>query len=152
MLGALAIACGTAAASADPADHVVFAPDELAWGPAPAALPPGAQAVVLYGDPGKEGLFALRLLLPDGYIIPPHWHPKPEIVTVLSGRFRLGMGENADRDGGEALTAGSFFALPPEMAHFAFADEATVIQLNSTGPWQLTYVDPADDPRLHVSQ
>jgi len=33
------------------------------------------------------------------------------------------------------------------MAHFAFVDEDTVIQLNSTGPWGLTYVNPADDPR-----
>jgi hypothetical protein len=33
------------------------------------------------------------------------------------------------------------------LAHFAFADEDTVIQLNSMGPWGLTYVNPADDPR-----
>jgi hypothetical protein len=33
------------------------------------------------------------------------------------------------------------------MAHYVFADGDTVIQINSTGPWGLTYVNPKDDPR-----
>lgn len=136
---------GAAAGAAE--EHRIVSPQDIAWGPAPASIPPGAEAAVLYGDPGKEGLFALRLKLPAGYHIPPHMHPKPEIVTVISGTFRLGMGETADKDEGQALPAGSFFALPPGMAHYAYADEDTVLQLNSTGPWALTYVNPADDPR-----
>ena len=63
LIGALAIAGGPATADAA-ADHTVLAPEEMAWGPAPAAIPPGAEAVVLYGDPGKDGLFALRLRMP----------------------------------------------------------------------------------------
>jgi len=127
--------------------HKIVSAQEIKWGPAPPSIPPGAQAAVLYGDPGKEGLFSLRLKLPKGYALAPHTHPKPEIVTVISGKFRLGMGEKADKSKAQALPAGSFFALPPGMAHFAFADGDTVIQLNSTGPWGLTYVNPADDPR-----
>jgi quercetin dioxygenase-like cupin family protein len=92
-------------------------------------------------------LFAFRLKVPRGYHIPPHTHPKPEVVTVISGTFRLGMGEKADKAKAQVLPAGSFFALPPGMAHFAYADEDTVIQINSNGPWGLTYVNPADDPR-----
>jgi quercetin dioxygenase-like cupin family protein len=126
---------------------VIVNAQEVKWGPAPPSIPPGAQAAVLYGDPGKEGLFSLRLKLPKGYAIPPHSHPKPEIVTVISGTFRLGMGEKADKSKGQALPPGSFFALEPGHAHFAFADSDTVIQLNSTGPWGLTYVNPKDDPR-----
>src|SRR5262249_8811862 len=128
-------------------EHRIASPQDIKWGPAPASIPPGAEAAVLYGDPTKEGLFALRLKMPAGYHIPPHIHPKPEIVTVISGTFRLGMGKTANKDKGQALPAGSFFALAPGMAHYAFADEDTVIQLNSTGPWALTYVNPADDPR-----
>jgi quercetin dioxygenase-like cupin family protein len=128
-------------------EHRIVSPQDIKWGPAPASIPAGAEATVLYGDPAKEGLFALRLRMPAGYHIPPHMHPKPEIVTVISGTFRLGMGETADKQKGQALPAGSFFALAPGMAHYAFADEDTVIQLNSTGPWALTYVKPADDPR-----
>jgi quercetin dioxygenase-like cupin family protein len=121
--------------------------NEIKWSPAPPSIPAGAEAAVLYGNPGKEGLFALRLKLPKGYALAPHMHPKPEIVTVITGTFRLGMGDTANRSKAQPLGAGSFFALQPGMAHFAFADEDTVIQLNSSGPWTLTYVNPNDDPR-----
>ncbi len=145
----VAVACALisapAAARAMEGHSIIAA--QIKWGPGPASIPPGAQAATLYGDASKEGLFALRLKLPKGYHLPPHTHPKPEIVTVISGMFRLGMGDTADRSKGQALPAGSFLALSPGMAHFAFADEDTVIQLNSTGPWGLTYVNPKDDPR-----
>jgi hypothetical protein len=38
------------------------------------------------------------------------------------------------------------------MAHYAYADEETVVQLSTSGPWGLTYVNPADDPRNAASQ
>jgi len=128
-------------------DHKVVSPQEIKWAAGPPSIPPGAEAAVLYGDPGKDGQFAMRLKIPKGYKIAPHTHPKPEIVTVISGTFRLGMGEKADESNAKALPAGSFFSMPPGMAHFASADEDTVVQLNSTGPWSLTYVNAADDPR-----
>src|SRR5262249_43191088 len=93
------------------------------------------------------GMFAFRLKLPKGYHIPPHTHPKPEIVTVLSGSARLGMGTSADHGKAQVLPAGSFFALDPGSAHYFFADDETVIQLNSTGPWGINYINPKDDPR-----
>ena len=128
-------------------DHAVLAPQEVKWGAGPPSIPPGAQAAVLYGDPSKEGPFALRLKMPDGYKIPPHTHPKQEVVTVISGTFSLGMGETADPAKAKALPAGGFFSLPPGMAHYAVTEGETVVQLNSMGPWTLTYVNPADDPR-----
>jgi len=102
---------------------------------------------VLYGDPTREGPFALRLRLPAGYAIPPHIHPGPEIVTVISGEFRLGMGERADRAAARPLPAGGFFAADPGMAHYAFTDRETVVQLTSVGPWSVQYIRPEDDPR-----
>jgi hypothetical protein len=123
-------------------------PQEIEWQPAPASVPEGAEMAVLYGNPGEEGQFALRLRFPEGYHLPPHTHPRPEIVTVLSGTFHLGMGETADR--AEDPGPGGWQLLricPRNMAHFAYTDEETVIQLNSIGPWGLDYVDPADDPR-----
>jgi quercetin dioxygenase-like cupin family protein len=147
-LGVAAIAGVAGAVMAQTTDgHRIIASQEIKWTPGPASLPPGSEAAVLYGDPAKEGLFAFRLKVPRGYHIPPHTHPKPEVVTVISGTFRLGMGEKADKAKAQVLPAGSFFALPPGMAHFAYADEDTVIQINSNGPWGLTYVNPADDPR-----
>ena len=152
LAGGFAVAAVVPAAADSMTEHTVVAPEEVKWGAAPASIPPGAEAAVLYGDPSKEGLFALRLKLPPGYHIPPHFHPKPEIVTVISGTFRLGMGEAADQSKAEPLPAGSFFAFAPGMAHYAYADGDTVVQLNSTGPWGLTYVNPKDDPRQQASQ
>lgn len=142
---AILVGAPIAALAAD--EHKIVSPQEIKWAPGPGSIPPGAEAAVLYGDPGKDGLFVLRLKLPKGYRIAPHSHPKPEIVTVISGTFRLGSGETADASKAQALPAGSFFAMAPGMVHYAVADEDTVIQLNSTGPWSLTYVNPKDDPR-----
>jgi quercetin dioxygenase-like cupin family protein len=128
-------------------EHKLLTTQDIKWGPAPPSIPAGAQVAVLYGDPGKDGLFAMRLKMPKGYRIAPHTHPKPEIVTVISGAARLGMGETVDAARAKVLPAGSFFAMPPGMTHFFLADEDTVIQLNSTGPWSLNYVNPNDDPR-----
>jgi quercetin dioxygenase-like cupin family protein len=127
--------------------HAMLAPQEIKWSPGPASIPPGSEVAVLFGDPSKEGLFAIRLKLPKGYRIAPHTHPKPEVVTVISGTFRLGMGDSFDQSKTKALPAGSFVALAPGMVHYASTDEDTVIQLNSTGPWSLNYVNPKDDPR-----
>ena len=127
--------------------HSIVSPQEIKWGPAPTVLPPGAEAAVLFGDPSKEGLFVLRLKLPAGYSVPPHTHPVDEVVTIISGTFSMGMGETADQSKAQPLPAGSFFALPPGTAHYVFIDEETIIQISTVGPWGLTYINPADDPR-----
>ena len=145
LIVAAGFACMTTGQTAD--DHKLMTPQDIKWGPGPPSVPAGAQAAVLYGDPAKEGVFAFRLKVPKDYRIAPHTHPKPEIVTVLSGTARLGMGTSGDRATAQVLPAGSFFALQPGMAHYFIADEETVIQLNSTGPWGITYVSEKDDPR-----
>jgi quercetin dioxygenase-like cupin family protein len=128
-------------------DHNVLAPNDVKWAAGPPSIPKGAQAAVLYGDPSKDGLFALRLKFPAGYHIPPHTHPKPEIVTVLSGTLYFGEGATADKAKAKELPAGSFFSMPPGMAHYVYTDQETVVQLNTVGPWGLTYVNEKDDPR-----
>src|SRR5438045_898101 len=57
--------------------------DQIQWKDGPAALPAGAQMAVLEGDPSKEGFFVFRGKMPDGYKVPPHWHPVAERITVL---------------------------------------------------------------------
>jgi len=144
----LSLAFGAFALPVSAADeHKMYGPSEIKWSPGPGSIPKGAEFVVLYGDPTKDGPFALRLKLPKDYMIPPHSHPKPEVLTVLSGNFQIGMGDTADKSKVKPLQAGGFFAFPPGMTHFAYTDEETVVQLNTTGPWALNYVDPKDDPR-----
>lgn len=127
--------------------HGIHRSADVEWKAGPPSLPPGAQFAVLEGDPSAEGYFALRLKLPDGYVIPPHWHPVQERVTVLSGAFHLGHGETVNREQAQRLPPGTYFSLPPRMTHYAIAEGETVVQLASMGPWQINYVNPADDPR-----
>jgi hypothetical protein len=125
----------------------LFVPADIPWKQAPASLPSGAQMAVLEGDPSKEGPFTMRLKLPDGYRIPPHTHPKVERLTVLSGSFRLGMGGQFEEKALRAMPAGTYGYWPPGMKHFVQVQGETVVQLHGTGPWQIIYVNPADDPR-----
>ena len=151
MLSFVAVLCAAnicSTALAGPTDeHKILAPEEMKWGAGPKALPPGAEAVVLYGDPSKEGLFAMRIKVPKGYHIPPHTHSQPEIVTVISGEAGLGMGDTADETKTRKMGPGSFMAMPPGTTHFVYVDQEAVVQLNSVGPWEVKYVNPKDDPR-----
>ena len=134
------------AASAGSTHGTITLPDRIEWKDSP-ALPPGAKVAVLEGDPTKEGFFAMRVRLPDGFKIPPHSHPCYERVTVLSGTFNLGRGEKFDPSATQALPAGSYWSMEPGMRHFAWARGETVVQVATMGPWGVTYVNPADDPR-----
>lgn len=128
--------------------HTATTADELKWGPAPPSLPPGAELAVLSGDPSKAGQpFTMRAKFPDGYKVPPHWHPTDENVTVIQGTINIGMGDKFDESQAKALTAGSYAVMPKRMHHFAFARGETIIQIHGTGPFAITYVNPADDPR-----
>jgi quercetin dioxygenase-like cupin family protein len=129
-------------------EHVLIEHDAFEYAAGPASLDKGAEYAVLYGDPGTDGVFAMRLKLPDDFHIAPHHHTRPEIVTVISGKFRLGMGPDADPDETTTLEPGGFFAYPPGMVHYAYAEGETVVQLNSVGPWTITYVRDDDHPRM----
>jgi hypothetical protein len=121
-------------------------PDQLQWGPAPPVLPKGAQFTVLSGDPTKAGPFTIRLKVPAGYKIPAHSHPTAERVTVISGDFHFGMGDKLDEARAEKLSSDGFVDLPAKMNHFAFMSTDAVVQIDSDGPFAITYVNPADDP------
>src|SRR6185436_1723163 len=85
--------------------------------------------------------------LPSIIKVPPHWHPVTKNVTVLEGAFYIGMGEKFDEAAGRELKAGSFASMPKGARHFAWAKGETVIQVHGVGPFEITYVNPADDPR-----
>ena len=135
------------AQAAPAAKHVLLSPGDLKWGPAPPGLPAGGQAAVVDGDPSKPGAFVLRAKFPDGYRVPPHWHPTVEHVTVLSGTLMVGMGDTFDEKGMTALASGGFAKMPARMRHFVLAKGATEIQVHGMGPFGITYVNPKDDPR-----
>ena len=112
-------------------NNKLVAPAEIQWGTGPAILPAGIQGAILYGDPTKDGLFSMRFKLPKGYRVAPHTLSKAGLFTVISGNFRIGMGEKADPSKARAMPVGSFIALAPDTPHFVSVDEETAVQLNN---------------------
>jgi quercetin dioxygenase-like cupin family protein len=143
-----ASAATSAAKSAPaPADHAMFTPATMKWGPAPPAFPAGMEMAVVQGDPFGNGLYTLQAKLPAGYKIPPHFHPTDEHVTVLSGGFYMGTGDTLDAAHSSAMPPGSFMLMKAGTHHFGWAKTPAVIQVHGMGPFAITYVNPADDPR-----
>ena len=134
-----------------PEHHLIYRPADVEWRDGPASLEPGAEFTVLEGNPGEPGVFTMRIKMPDGFRIAPHWHPNVERVTVISGVFHLGAGKELDKEAVEPLKPGSYTSMPPEMSHYVITEGETVIQLTSVGPWEINYVNPEDDPRLRDS-
>lgn len=133
--------------------HILLTPDALKWMPAAAetGMPSAVQVSVLAGDPSRSGPFVLRLKIPAGAKIAPHWHPTDENVTVLKGTFAAGMGDKFVETGLHDFPAGSYVLMPRTMHHFAMAKDEVVLQIHAQGPFVLNYVDPADDPRKKAS-
>jgi len=119
----------------------------IKWGPAPAVFPAGIKMAVLQGDPGQSGMFTVRLELPAGMRIAPHFHPTEEVVTVISGTFLVGMGDTLDVAKVMVLPTGSFITAPANAHHYAIARGRTVVQVSAMGPFALTYVNPKDMPQ-----
>ena len=127
--------------------HILVVPADITWKDGPASLPKGIKSAVVEGDPTKAGPFTMRIKLPANYKIPPHSHPAIEHVTVVSGSFHMGLGEVFDESKATKLPLGGFAVMQIGTRHFAFTKEEATIQLHGIGPWGITYVNPADDPR-----
>ncbi|MEP6572306.1 MAG: cupin domain-containing protein [Gemmatimonadota bacterium] len=120
---------------------------KLTWGPAPAVFPKGAQMAVVSGDPGAAAPFVVQLSMPDGYRIPPHFHPTDEQVTVKKGTFLVGMGDAFDAAKAKPLKVGEKGQVPAKMHHYGAAKGATIVEVSAMGPFAMTYVNSADDPQ-----
>src|SRR5262249_12344505 len=123
--------------------HTFVSADTLKWGaidPAaiqgtpPADFPPlKSQVAAVEGDPSKAGApFVIRIKMPDGERIPPHWHPQDENITVLQGTFALGMGEKFDQASGHEMKVGAFTVVPKRSWHFGWAKGETIVQVHGT--------------------
>jgi hypothetical protein len=149
IVGALCLAGQLVTIAAHPETHArnAFTPEAIPWGPPPPFVAPGAQLAVVEGNPaGSSGDYTVRLKMPDGYRIEPHWHPQRENVTVISGNFKVGMGDVFDKGKMATFPAGSFAYLDPDMHHYAMASGEVIVQVHGNAPLQFNYVNPADDP------
>lgn len=128
-------------------DHIMIVPDSIKWIDGPASLPPGSKVAVIEGDPSVTGLFTMRAKIPANYKIMPHWHPADEHITVIQGACYMGLGADFVENSASKLAAGGFAVLKKGTHHYFFTKEECIIQLHGVGPWGITYINPADDPR-----
>lgn len=133
----------TAQAAGATPTHAIVTSGDLKWGP----LIPGSQMAVVAGDPSASGPFVIRIKSAAGAEIPAHWHPTDENVTVLVGTFEVGMGDKLDPAKLTAMHPGDFVSMPATMHHYAKAQTDTIVQVHGMGPFQVNFVNPADDPR-----
>ncbi len=113
------------AVAADPS--FVRSAKDVKWGAPPPVFPPGAKFAVIAGDPAATGLVTVRVDMPAGYTIPPHFHPTDEHITVL-------------------ISSGGYGVAMANMHHYAYTTTGATIQVHLQGPFAITYVNPTDDP------
>ena len=112
----------------------------VVWNDGPPSMPKGAKMAVLEGDPKKEGMFTIRIDLPAGSKIAPHWHPREERVTVLEGEVRIVLGETTDAPS-TTISSGGFYVNGPKVPHSVSFPQKSVIQITGLGPWELHFLD-----------
>ncbi len=129
-----------------PPPPVLLKSGDLKWKDAPPAIPKGAKAALVYGEP-LTGPYAQFVKVPKGYVFRPHYHTQNEWVTVISGRILTGFGTEIDMSAGKELTAGGFGYIPAGTGHWAMAREETVFYQYVGGIASMNYYNQADDPR-----
>jgi quercetin dioxygenase-like cupin family protein len=94
---------------------------------------------VVRGDPRTPGRFVVRFRLPDGFTVPPHFHPVDEHVRVIRGEYGHGFGDVADTTTMHWLRAGQQVTLPAKSHHYARARGATETEVSGIGPFTVIY-------------
>lgn len=102
---------------------------------------PGLSSVVLYGDPTKPGLYAVRNRFSPGSFSRPHFHPNDRYVVVVSGTWWVGTGPVFDPKGTTPMPVGSFVTHYADKIHYDGAkDEACEVVIFGMGPATTTRV------------
>jgi quercetin dioxygenase-like cupin family protein len=113
------------------------------------SIPPGAQMIVVYGNPKEKGPYIFRVKFPAGYKVPAHKHEDGRTVTVLQGNYWSGVGEKYEQDKLTKFTPGSFYTTASGVPHFSWAETDVIIQEMGEGPISnpIEYIDASLDPR-----
>lgn len=141
----LAMLCVVAPVPGHAQDATLVNPDQMKW--APADVIPGVESAVLSGDPAKQQPFILESRWPAGSKIGPHWHSNTEHIIIISGTGTVGMSDNFDLQKGVPITTGGFIEMPSKMHHWFLAQSPVVMLIVGDGPFDITFINPEDDPR-----
>jgi hypothetical protein len=102
---------------------------------------------VISGDPTQPGRSTIELSMPDGYRMPPHFHPTDERVEVKQGTLLIGMGDRLDAKKTLPLAVGDTVNAPAGFHHYSIAKARTVVSVTFIGPYTITYVHAYESPR-----
>ena len=108
------------------------------------SLPPGEKIAVVEGPFNEAVAFTFRLRFPADSKIPA---PRHRLLSMYrySGT-NLGVGDKLNAAKTKPLPAGSVAIMQPKTNLFS-TKEGTIVQIHRGGPWVITYVNSADDPR-----
>lgn len=120
--------------------------ESLKWRKFP-NLPQAIELATVFGDPSKPGPYVFRARMPEGTQLMPHRHPDERRVTVLTGTYLSGVGENYDLGKATEYPVGSFYVTPGNAPHYSFARTDVIVQEEGSGPTGMAYVHDDDDPR-----
>lgn len=125
----------------DPPPQVAFTPDAIDWQPAPQAGD-GRERALLAGRPEAGGTWTYRLRVANPIRVEPHTHLVDESITVLEGRWSLGIGRTFQDDQLKVYPAGSFVIIPAGTPHYIRVDTpGTIIQASGSGVFSTHPVD-----------
>jgi anti-sigma factor ChrR (cupin superfamily) len=121
--------------------HKIVHYGDLKWTP----IMKGCDLAPVWGDPSaEEKPFVLRIRCAAGTMVPAHWHPTDEYLTVLKGTFRIAMGETFDEKRLETMNTGNFTLITKEMRHFGDCPNDCIVQAHGMGPFKVNWVNPAE--------
>jgi hypothetical protein len=104
-------------------------------------IAPGVERAILYGDPTVAGApFAFRLRITGAFEMGPHTHPVPEHMTVLAGRFFVGVGDVVDRAQAVEYGPGSYVVVDAGVPAYMWSEGETIVQVHGVGPLQTVMV------------
>ncbi|WP_342362753.1 cupin domain-containing protein [Terrarubrum flagellatum] len=122
-------------------------PADLKWSPLP-SMPKGTQTTVLHGNPGKPGLYTVRLKIPANSKMPVHSHPDERVRVIISGTYYSALGDKVDASKLLSFSPGTFSHVPPKVWQFAETrDEEVIFEITGIGPTGIDYLNAEDDPR-----
>jgi hypothetical protein len=126
--------------------HVVRA-DAAPWRPCPPTLPPGCEMAVLDGNPQGADLFTVRFRTSRALVMPPHWHPTDERVTIITGKAAVAFGADATRQDATEFGPADYYVNARHAVHSVWIESGTVLQITGIGPWQAISISEAAPPR-----
>ena len=106
----------------------------------------GIRTTVVAGDPTQPGPYTIRLSVPANTKIQAHTHRDARTAVVVAGTWYFGYGSVAREAAEKALPAGSFYAEPAGVAHFAETKQDPVlVYITGNGPTDTIY-EAGDKP------